>query len=136
RARRILTLSLLAALAVVSTLVFRNVRKPPPPWANTANLLVNGGFELGQASGTSRQSATYGAWTATGTNGPALVGMPYDGKPALEGANAMHLGNSNQAGLVRQSFPTTIGQRYLVSLWVTGFGAENGSGTIRVYDNT
>ncbi len=124
----------LAALAVVSTLVFLNARNSPTPWANTANLLVNGGFELGQVPGTSRQSATYGAWTALGSNGPVLLGMPHADQPALEGANAMHLGNSNLAGLVRQSFPTTIGRRYLVSLWITEFGTNAGSGTIRVSD--
>lgn len=125
----------LAALAVVSTLIFLNARPSSSPRAAKTNLLVNGGFELGQTPGTSRQSATYGAWTAMGSNGPALLGMPDDGKPAYEGANAMHLGNSNQAGLVRQSFPATIGRRYLVSLWITGFGTENGSGTIRVHDS-
>jgi len=133
--RIVVSLLALAALAVVSTLVFLNTRKSPPPWGQTANLLADGGFELGQTPGTSRQSATYGAWTAIGSNGPALLGMPYAGRREYEGANALDLGHSNQAGLVRQSFPTTLGRRYLVSLWITGLGTNADSGTIRVYDS-
>ena len=40
------------------------------------NLLTDGGFELGQSSGTYSSSATYGAaWTANGVY-TALLGIP------------------------------------------------------------
>ncbi len=133
-ARLAVPLLSLVALGVVATLLFMSTRPPPPPWGQAANLLADGGFELGQAPGTSRQSAEYGGWTAVGSNGPVLLGMPYAGKREWEGANAMHLGNSTQAVLVRQSFSTTPGQRYLVSLWITGLDGNAHAGTIRVSD--
>jgi len=98
------------------------------------NILVDGGFELGQSPGTFSQSATYGAWTPNVVSHLALLGMPYVGMPALEGLNAMHIGNSRQAGSVSQTFATTIGEIYQVSLSGIGWVNESGSGTIRVFN--
>ena len=73
----------------------------------TANLLVDGGFELGQQTpGTAtvaNPGHSWGAWTSSDST-TALLGMPYAGMATYEGVEAMHLGNGYGPGAVNQFF--------------------------------
>jgi len=100
-----------------------------------ANLLNDGGFEVGLTNGpgTFKRLAAYGEWTSSsgkcGRGSTAILGMPYFGLPALEGVEAMHLGDCFGPGAVSQSFDTTIGTQYDVSLSVIGW--SGGGGRVR-----
>ncbi len=79
---------------------------------NAQNLLQNGGFELGLTSGPGGfySGTTYGAWSAAGSpNNTFLFRMPSQSTPAYEGIEAMFIGDVGAAGLVSQSFTTTVG---------------------------
>ena len=93
----------------------------------TPNLLGAGGFELGLTGGPGGVSvqSTYGPWNRSALV-TALLGMPYQGMPVYEGAEAMYVGNG---GAVSQSFPTVAGQKSWLSLAVIGY--VNGSGSVR-----
>ena len=96
--------------------------------SGAANLLLDGGFELGLTTGpgTSAARGTYGAWTET-ANQTYLLGMPYAGLPAFQGVEAIHIGDNYGHGAVSQTFATKIGTAYRVSLAVIGWGGNVGA---------
>jgi Immunoglobulin I-set domain len=103
--------------------------------AQQPNLLQDGGFELSVVLGPGQfqRASSFGAWTSTpgcsGVPGSALLGMPYAGIPPYEGAKAMHIGDCSGPGSVSQTFSTTVGAQYRVSLAVIGW--SGGAGTVR-----
>lgn len=104
------------------------------PSVYAQNLLQNGGFELGLTStGTwSSWLSAYGAWTVPPGSGAATLGMPYFSFPPYEGSEAMVLGydGGSAPGSITQSFATTNGVDYRISLAVFGWDGTNG--TVRV----
>ncbi|AOW77323.1 hypothetical protein A3Q34_10915 [Colwellia sp. PAMC 20917] len=111
----------IAALVVLSTTVTH------------ANLIVDGGFEFGQATGTASTSSGYGAWS-TISGQTYLLGMPYAGMSTLEGLNAMHVGNGYGFGYVEQSFATNIGSLYELTYSMIGWSGGAGRVSAHLYN--
>ena len=107
--------------------------------AEPKNLLTDGSFEVGAVVAGGFQQLqpgdTFGAWTVVGeANGTGIIGLPYGALFALEDVEAVHIGNSVFAGGVEQSFATSIGAEYQVSVWGLNWpGMGAGTGTLRVY---
>jgi len=107
--------------------------------AGAQNLLTDGSFEVGAVVAGGFQQLqpgdTFGAWTVVGeANGTGIIGLPYGALFALEDVEAVHIGNSVFAGGVEQSFATSIGAEYQVSVWGLNWpGMGAGTGTLRVY---
>ncbi|MEN8680355.1 MAG: DUF642 domain-containing protein [Akkermansiaceae bacterium] len=93
------------------------------PLMAQTNVLQDGGFEIGLTSGSDTfvTQAAYGAWTVP-EGQVSLIGMPFAGLPVFEGAEAVVL----ETGCVEQSFPTTIGTEYDLSLAVIGWAGQSG----------
>jgi hypothetical protein len=100
-----------------------------------ANLIVDGGFEFGQAAGTASTSSSYGAWS-TIAGQTYLLGMTYAGIPTIEGLNAMHVGNSYGPGYVEQSFATSIGTLYELTFSMIGWSGASGNVSAALYNSS
>ena len=106
-----------------------------------ANLLTDGGFEVGIVNATSYWTyvsvgSSVGAWTVVGdTDGTGMMYVPVWGVPLLVGPETCHIGDSLLSGGVEQSFATEIGSQYQVSIWAINWpDMGNGTGSVRVYN--
>ena len=85
------------------------------------NLVANGGFETGDFS----------SWTQFGDTGFTFVIGNFDNVPPVEGFFQAAFGPVGSTGGITQSLPTTIGQVYTVSFYLSTFG-----GTPNFFDFT
>jgi hypothetical protein len=99
---------------------------PPPDASMCANLLVNGGFELPAIAGNpyvfSVDPAYLPAWTLSAGGNQFFIenGAPFTIPRHSEGAQAICLNGDGAANVfVEQSFATTSGQPYTLTLWMT-----------------
>jgi hypothetical protein len=78
------------------------------------NLIVNCGFETGNFTG----------WTTVGNFGATGVSGTFDGIAPNSGNYQAYLGPVGSDGYLSQTFATTPGAQYTVSLYEAGFGGS------------
>ena len=113
----------------------------------SANLIVDGGFELDLLTGPDEwldyfAGDTMGAWDVTAKD-VMLFGVGNgDGAwsgPALEGNEIANLGSGYGEGRIEQAFATTPGELYDVSFWAKEYEGTNtptGIVYVRVYNGS
>ena len=109
--------------------------------AAQANLISDGGFELGLTAGPNTFAIVptgdpLGAWTVIGEKQVAMLGTPFDatGVPPFEGDEVLHLGEFRSNNGVMQSFPTAVGVEYQLHFSGIGWAGEPATVHVEVGD--